>query len=179
MWSDASRTVTSVKPFRSRTLVAARPAKPAPITTIRGCRWVPRPLLRGSSVLSEEISQLCMPSKLLFGAVWEQKTENGRGITTQTQKKTNLYIKDDWTLVDCSPPTLLLLYRWRPPVYYSLFVNMLIIWSHSKRFIVGLNPLKPAVLRCIMGPVCLEQLIQLQQHKPVSRGVPLCLLPHF
>lgn len=76
-WSDASRTVTSVKPLVSRTLVAARPAKPAPITTIRGCRWVRRPLLRGSSVPSEEISQLCMPSKLLFVWVWGQiKAQN-------------------------------------------------------------------------------------------------------
>lgn len=78
MWSDASSTVTSVKPFSSRILVAARPAKPAPITTIRGCRWVRSPLLRGSSVLSDEISQLCMPSKLLFDGVWGQKRDRRR-----------------------------------------------------------------------------------------------------
>lgn len=64
--SVASRIVTSVKPLSKSAFAADRPASPAPITTIRGCRFLRRPLLRGSSVLSADISQLCMPSKLSF-----------------------------------------------------------------------------------------------------------------
>lgn len=87
MQSDASRTVTSVKPFSSKVLAAARPAKPAPITTIRG------PLLRGSSVPSEEISQLCMPPKVLFDWFWKEtrwaKIKNLKKTCHQMEDKKN------------------------------------------------------------------------------------------
>lgn len=61
---EASSTVTSVKPCSRSALAAARPAKPAPITTTRGCPLLRRPQLRGSSALSPLDSQLCIPSAL-------------------------------------------------------------------------------------------------------------------
>lgn len=83
--SEASSTVTLVKPFSKRVLVAARPAKPAPITTIRGCRCLCKALLRGSSVLSEDISQLCMPSKLWGRVRWGEAIR----VNTKPSSKTN------------------------------------------------------------------------------------------
>lgn len=112
MWSDASRIVTSVKPFSSNVFAAARPAKPAPTTTIRGCGKMRRPLLRGSSVLSEEMSQLCMPSNLLFDWFCERqimkqphniniKSQNLQLITSYISYQICFLLLDHEDLKDC------------------------------------------------------------------------------